>query len=137
VELDELTSTSDVVVLVIALGPETRRLWDAKRFAAMKPGAVLVNGARGEVLDEMALVDSLVAGRLAGAALDVFDVEPLPADSPLRTAPHLLLSPHSGGATAEAAMRIIGLAKANLLRVLDGEPVLDVVNGVAPEVVRR
>jgi len=136
-ELDELTATSDVVALVIALGDETRRLWDAKRFAAMKPGAVLVNGARGEVLDETALLEALQSGRLAGAALDVFDVEPLPADSPLRAAPNLVLSPHMAGASAEASMRIIGQAKANLLRVLDGEPVEDVVNGVAPAVTRR
>jgi phosphoglycerate dehydrogenase-like enzyme len=137
VELDELAATSDLVVLVIALGDETRRLWDAKRFASMKPGSLLVNGARGEVLEEGALVEALTSGRLAGAALDVFDVEPLPATSPLLDAPNLLLSPHMGGASAEAAMRIIGQAKANLHRVLDGQPVLDVVNGVAAEVVRR
>ena len=137
VELDELAATSDVVALVIALGDETRNLWDAKRFAAMKPGALLVNGARGEVLDEDALVEALTGGQLAGAALDVFHVEPLPADSPLRGAPNLLLAPHMGGATQEASMRIIGQAKANLLRVLDGEPVIDVVNGVAPAVTRR
>jgi D-3-phosphoglycerate dehydrogenase len=137
VELDELAATSDVVALVIALGDETRNLWDDKRLALMKPGALLVNGARGEVLDEEALVEALTSGRLGGAALDVFHVEPLPMDSPLRTAPNLLLAPHMGGATQEASMRIIGQAKANLLRVLDGEPVIDVVNGVAPEVTRR
>jgi D-3-phosphoglycerate dehydrogenase len=137
VELDELAATSDVVALVIALGDETRNLWDDKRLALMKPGALLVNGARGEVLDEEALVEALTTGRLGGAALDVFHVEPLPMDSPLRTAPNLRRAPHLGGATQEASMRIIGQAKANLLRVLDGEPVIDVVNGVAPEVTRR
>jgi phosphoglycerate dehydrogenase-like enzyme len=137
VELDQLTATCDVVALVIALGPETRDLWDAGRFAAMKPGAVLLNGSRGEVLDEHALLASLQEGRLAGAALDVFHLEPLPEDSPLRDAPNLLLSPHMAGSTAEAAVRIIGQAKANLLRVLDGDPVVDVVNGVMPEVRRR
>lgn len=137
VELDELAATSDVVALVIALGDETRGLWDAKRFAAMKPGAFLVNGARGEVLDETALLEALQSGRLAGAALDVFETEPLPATSPLRDAPNLLLSPHMAGASAEASLRIIGQAKANLHRVLDGLPVQDVVNGMAPEVTRR
>ena len=137
VDLDELTATSDVVVLVIALGDETRRLWDSARFKAMKPGALLVNGARGEVVEEEALVAALADGRLAGAALDVFDVEPLPLDSPLRAVDNLLLSPHMAGSSGEAAMRIIGQAKANLQRVLDGVPVIDVVNGLPPEVVRR
>jgi phosphoglycerate dehydrogenase-like enzyme len=136
-ELDELTSTCDVVLLVIALGDETRRLWDAARFAAMKPGSLLVNGARGEVLDETALVAALQEGRLAGAALDVFDVEPLPADSPLLKAPNVLLSPQMAGSTGNAALRIIDRAKSNLVRVLDGVPVVDVVNGVAAEVRRR
>ncbi len=136
-ELDELTATSDVVVLVIALGDETRRLWDAARFAAMKPGSLLINGARGEVLDEAALLDALLEGRLAGAALDVFDTEPLPADSPFLTAPNVLLSPHMAGSTGNSALRIIERAKTNLARVLDGVPVEDVVNGVAAEVSRR
>jgi phosphoglycerate dehydrogenase-like enzyme len=134
VDLDELTATCDVVAIVIALGPQTRNLWDAARFSAMKAGAVLVNGSRGEVLDEEALVAALTEGRLAAAALDVFHLEPLPETSPLREAPNVLLSPHMAGSTAEAAVRIIGQAKANLLRVLDGQPVVDVVNGVAPEV---
>jgi D-3-phosphoglycerate dehydrogenase len=137
VELDELTATSDVVVLVIALAEETRGLWDAARLAAMKPGALLVNGARGEVVDEEALHAALFEGRLAGAALDVFAVEPLPAGSPLLDVPGLLLSPHMAGSSGEAAMRIIGKSKANLQRVLDGLPVIDVVNGVPAEVRRR
>ena len=123
----------DVVVLVIALGPETRGLVDEAFLAAMKPGALLVNGARGEVVDEPALVAALSEGRIT-AALDVFGVEPLPSDSPLRSAPGVLLSPHMAGSTGEAAMRIVGQAKANILRVLDGEPVVDVVNGLDPVV---
>jgi phosphoglycerate dehydrogenase-like enzyme len=137
VDLDELTATSDVVVLVVALAKETHGLWDSSRLAAMKLGSLLVNAARGEVLDELALLTALQEGRLAGAALDVFWTEPLPADSPLLAAPNLLLSPHMAGSTGEAAMRIIGQAKANLQRVLDGLPVVDVVNGVAPEVAKR
>ena len=88
-------------------------------------------------VDESALVAALQEGRLAGAALDVFDVEPLPADSPLRSTPNVLLSPHMAGSTGNAALRIIDRAKSNLARVLDGVPVLDVVNGVAAEVTRR
>ncbi|HUR12975.1 MAG TPA: NAD(P)-dependent oxidoreductase [Mycobacteriales bacterium] len=137
VELDELTATCDLVVLVIALADQTRGLWDATRLAAMKPGALLVNGARGEVVDEAALLGALQEGRLGGAALDVFAVEPLPPGSPLLDVPGLLLSPHMAGSSGEAAMRIIGQSKANLQRVLDGLPVIDVVNGVAPEVSRR
>ena len=133
--LDDLLAGSDVVVLVIALGPETRHLLDARRLALMKPGAVLVNAARGDVLDEQALVEAVRAGR--EVALDVFSTEPLPADSPLRELPGVLLSPHAAGSTAQASGRIIGQSTANLRRVLAGEPVVEVVNGVDPRVVRR
>jgi phosphoglycerate dehydrogenase-like enzyme len=136
-ELDDLLATSDVVVLVIALGPETSRLLDQARLGRMKPGALLVNGARGDVVDEAALVAALDSGGLGGAALDVFSREPLPADSPLRAAPRVLLSPHMAGSTVQAAMRIVGQTTANLSRVLDGLPALDVVNGVEPSVRRR
>ena len=136
-DLDQLLAVSDVVVLVIALGATTRGLLDADRLARLKPGALLVNGARGEVVDEAALVAALESGHVGGAALDVFAVEPLPADSPLRSAPRLLLSPHMAGSTVQAAMRIVGQATANLRRVLDGEPPVDVVNGVDPQVARR
>jgi D-3-phosphoglycerate dehydrogenase len=136
VPLPELAAGSDVVVVVIALGPQTRGLVDAAFLDAMRPGALLVNGARGEVVDEAALVAALAAGRLT-AASDVFAVEPLPADSPLRTVPGLLLSPHMAGSTTEAAMRIVAQAKANLERALDGRPVHDVVNGQDPLVRMR
>ena len=119
--------------MVIALGPQTRGLVDARR---LKPGALLVNGARGEVVDEASLLAAL-DGPLGGAALDVFAVEPLPADSPLRDAPRVLLSPHMAGSTAQAAGRIVAQSTANLRRVLAGEPVVDVVNGVDPLVRRR
>ena len=136
-ELDELLATSDVVVLVIALGAQTRGLLDEARLARLKPGALLVNGARGEVVDEAALVRALDSGHVGGAALDVFTTEPLPADSPLRAAPRVLLSPHMAGSTVQAAMRIIGQTNANLRRVIAGEPAVDVVNGVDPHVRRR
>ena len=135
-ELADLVATSDVVVLVIALGQQTRGLLDAPRIATMKPGALLVNGARGEVVDEAALVAAVTEGRIR-AATDVFAVEPLAANSPLRQAPNLLLSPHVAGSTVEAAMRIVGQARANLQRVLEGEPVADLVNDVAARVARR
>ena len=136
-ELDELLATSDIVILVIALGDLTRGLINADRLAGMKQGAVLVNGARGEVVDEVAVAAALVEGRLGGAALDAFVQEPLQMSSPLLTAPNTLLSPHMAGSTNEAAMRIVGTAKANLLRVLDGESVQNVVNGISAKVSRR
>ena len=136
-ELDDLLATSDVVVLVIALGPQTRGLLSADRLAALKPGALLVNGARGEVVDEAALVAALASGQVGAAALDVFTTEPLPASSALREAAGVLLSPHMAGSTGQAAMRIVGQSGANLRRVLAGEPVVDVVNGVDPVVRRR
>ena len=137
VELDDLFAGSDVVVLVIALGPETRHLVDARRLALMKPDALLVNGARGDVVDEAALVHALRGGQLGGAALDVFRAEPLPPGSPLRDLPGVLLSPHMAGSSGQAARRVVSMARANLQRAMSGEPVVDVVNGVAPHVVRR
>ena len=136
-DLDDLLATSDVLVLVIALGPLTRGLLSATRLAQLKPGALVVNGARGDVVDEAALTAALASGHVRGAALDVFTAEPLPADSPLRDQPHVLLSPHLAGSTSQSAMRLFGQTKANLARVLAGEPVLDVVNGVDPQVRRR
>lgn len=136
-DLDELLRSSDIVVLVIALGAQTKGLLDVARLAKMKRGALLINGARGEVVVEAALLAALTDGTLAAAALDVFSQEPLPADSPLRQATNLLLSPHVAGSTVEASMRIVGQARANLLRVLDGEPVRDVVNEVPSIITRR
>jgi phosphoglycerate dehydrogenase-like enzyme len=136
-ELDDLLASSDVVVLVIALGDATRALLDADRLGRLKQGALLVNAARGEVVDEPALLDALTSGRVGAAALDVFAAEPLPGDSPLRSAPGVLLSPHTAGSTGQAAGRILGQSTANLRRVVAGEPVVDVVNGVDPAVRRR
>ncbi|MCU1591026.1 MAG: D-3-phosphoglycerate dehydrogenase [Frankiales bacterium] len=136
VELDDLMATSDVIVLVIALGPETRALVDARRLGLVKPGALLINGGRGGLVDEPALIEALRQGTLAGAALDVYAVEPLPLDSPLRELA-VVLSPHMAGSTGEAATRIVGQTAANLRRVFEGQPVQDVVNGVDAAVRRR
>ena len=136
-ELDDLVAGCDVLVVVIALGPQTHGLIDERRLRAMKADALLVHGARGQVVDEEALGRVLVDGHLAGAAVDVFATEPLPAESRLREVPRLLLSPHMAGSTGQAAGRIIGQAIANLQRAVSGEPVVDVVNGVDPHVRRR
>jgi D-3-phosphoglycerate dehydrogenase len=133
-DLDDLLAQSDVVVVAIALTPQTRGLLDQGRLARMPANAVLVNAARGPVVDETALAAALSAGRLAGAALDVFGTEPLPADSPLRSVERVLLSPHAAGATVEARRAIFDMTGDNLRWALAGAPVANVVNGVDPVV---
>ena len=104
--LDDLLAESDAVTLHVPLAPETRHLLSAGRLARMKRGAVLINTARGGVIDEAALAEALAGGHLAGAALDVFETEPLPAGSPLVGAPHLVLTPHVAGVTRESNVRV-------------------------------
>ena len=104
--LDELLRTADVVSLHVPLTAETRNLLDASRLALMKADAILINTSRGGVVDEPALAAALKAGRLGGAALDVFDPEPLPAGSALAGAPNLILTPHIAGLTAESNARV-------------------------------
>ncbi|RVX43458.1 D-3-phosphoglycerate dehydrogenase [Nonomuraea polychroma] len=133
-DLETLVSGSDVVVVVIALSDETRGLIDPAR---MKQGALLVNAARGGVVDQQALVASLRDGHLGGAALDVFDVEPLPAGDPLRDLPNVLLSPHVAGVTPEATGRLLTATLANLTAALEGREVEAVLNGVSPLVRRK
>jgi (S)-sulfolactate dehydrogenase len=104
--LEALLAEADVVSLHVPLTDATRNLLDGARIAAMKPGAVLINTARGGIVDEAALAASLRTGHLAGAALDVFEREPLPAGSPLAGVPNLILTPHIGGVTREANARV-------------------------------
>lgn len=102
VGLDEVLSGADVISLHVPLTEQTRHIIDADAIARMRPGAYLVNVSRGGVVDEEALASALVDGRLAGAALDVFEVEPLESSSPLLAAPNLVLTPHLGASTVEA-----------------------------------
>ena len=106
ITLNELLAASDVISLHIPLAPETRNLINAARLAMMKPDAVLINSARGGIVDEVALAAALRAKKLGGAALDVFDGEPLKAGSSLADCPNLLLTPHIAGVTAEANVRV-------------------------------
>jgi phosphoglycerate dehydrogenase-like enzyme len=126
--LRELLGASDVVVIALPLTPATRGLFDASAFAAMRPGAFLVNIARGEICDEAALVAALRDGRLAGAALDVFAREPLPSDDPLWALPNVILTPHISGLTPHYNERATALFAANLRRYLAGEPLYNVVD---------
>ena len=130
VELDELLATADVVCIHTPLDVDTRGLIGSAQLAAMKPGAILINAARGPIVDEAALVEALSSGTLAGAGLDVFTVEPLAADSPLRRFENVFISPHSAAATEEADARLLEVVGENLLRALDGEAPVNVVNQV-------
>lgn len=135
--LAELVALSDVLVVVVALAPATRGLLDRERLSSLPRGAVVVNAARGGIVDEAALADLLDSGHLSGAALDVFDREPLPASSRLLSHERVLLSPHVAGATLQARLRILEAVQSNLRRAVAGEPVRHVVNGVDPVVRRR
>lgn len=104
--LEDVLAVSDVVILACNLTSENRHMIDAAALRRMKPGAVLVNVARGPLVDEHALIASLRSGHLGGAALDVFEVEPLPADSPLRELTNCIFGSHGGSSTAEAIDRI-------------------------------
>jgi len=123
--------------VVIALTPQTRHLLDAARLAHLPAGGFLVNAARGGVVDEAALLAALDGATLAGAALDVYAAEPLPADSPLRRHDRVLLSPHAAGATPEAQRRLITAVIDNMRRAVSGEPVHNVVNELSPVIRRR
>lgn len=118
--LDELLATSDVVSLHCPLTDETRHLIDAAALRAMKPGAYLVNTARGPIVDETALAAALESGELAGAALDVYEHEPqVPAR--LQTLGNVVLAPHLGSATVETRTRMAELAVSNVVAVLAGQ----------------
>ena len=104
--LAEVLAAADVLTLHVPLADSTRALLDAARLATMKPDAVLINTSRGGIVDEAALAAALRAGRLGGAALDVFATEPLPAGSPLAGCPNLILTPHIAGVTRESNVRV-------------------------------
>lgn len=127
-ELPSLLPHADVVVLVVPLTDETRGLVDAGFLAAMKDGALLVNVARGAVVDTPAVVDALHAGRLHYAT-DVAEQEPLPEDSALWSAPHVLVSPHVGGASSAMWPRAYRLVRDQLHRYAAGEELVNVMSG--------
>src|SRR4051794_5111675 len=122
VPLDEMLDRADVVSLHCPLTPETRHLIGDAALARMKPSALLVNTARGGVVDQAALRRALIEGEIAGAALDVTAPEPLPADDPLLEAPNLIVVPHVGSATVRTRAKMAEMAVENLLAALAGDP---------------
>ncbi len=120
---DQLLRESDFITIHCPLTPQTRHLFDAKAFAAMKPTACIINTARGAIIDESALVEALRTGKIAGAALDVQEVEPLSPDSPLFRLDNVVLTPHIGWKCAEARQRLLGILAQNISGFLDGKPV--------------
>jgi D-3-phosphoglycerate dehydrogenase len=129
--LDALLAAADLVTLHCPLDDQTRHLINAASLARMKPGALLVNVGRGGLVDTEALQLALRSGQVGGAGLDVFETEPLPPDSPLRTLNNVVISGHIAGASARA-VRVLREAAAKLaLHAIRGEPLENVVNGVA------
>jgi glyoxylate reductase len=121
-ELADLLRQADFLSIHVALTSETRGLLGASEIASTRRGAILVNTARGGIVDETALAEALASGQLAAAALDVFEEEPLDPKSPLLTAPNLILAPHIGSASVATRRRMASLAVENLAAGLAGEP---------------
>lgn len=133
VSLERLLAQSDFISVNVALEPETRMLLDAAAIATMKPGAVLVNTARGGIVDEQALYRALQSGRLSAAGIDVFEREPVARDNPLLSLSNVVLTPHIGSATEATRLQMATMAVANMVAALQGAAMPHCVN---PEVYR-
>lgn len=129
-DLETLLGASEVLLLSLPLNSETRGILNRDRLAMLPQGAIVVNIARGGLVDYEALADLLRSGHLGGAGLDVYPVEPPPPGHGLDSLPNVILTPHIGGTTQQAAHAILTNSIENLNRVLRGEPPLNVVNGV-------
>jgi phosphoglycerate dehydrogenase-like enzyme len=128
VELDDLLAQSDFVSVHAPSLPETHGMFDSARFAQMKPSAYFINTARGALVDEQALVEALEQGTIAGAGIDVYRQEPMPADHPLRKAPRCVLTPHNAFNAVEAAEEMSRLSAENVLTLMRGERPKSVCN---------
>lgn len=131
-DLDAALADADFVSIHCPKSPATVGMFDAARLARMKKGAFIVNTARGGIIDEAALYDALVTGHIAGAGLDVFDLEPTPANHPLLTLGNVIASPHMAGVTVESIQGMAVATAQNILGVLDGTP--NAGNAINPEV---
>jgi D-3-phosphoglycerate dehydrogenase len=132
--LEELIALSEAITLHVPMTPQTERMINARTLAHARPDALLVNTARGAIVDTQDLVEALRSGRLGGAALDVVDPEPMRPGHPLLDLPNVIITPHLGGASAEARARVGAQAEEGIRRVLQGEQPLNTVN---PEVWKR
>lgn len=121
VDLDELLSSADYVSLHCPATPETRKMMNSRTFSQMKPGAILLNTARGALVDEAALIQALKSGHLAGAGLDVFEVEPLPIDSPLIAMENVLLSGHVAGLDHESQHDTLTMSAETIIALRNGQ----------------
>ncbi|WP_020470987.1 C-terminal binding protein [Zavarzinella formosa] len=130
VGLEALLAESDVVTLHCPSTPQTRQLINAKSILTMKPGAFIVNVARGDLIETPALIAALQSGKFGGAALDVCDPEPIPADSPLRSLPNVICSSHVASCSANAVRTLRETVARTALRALNNEPLANIVNGV-------
>jgi gluconate 2-dehydrogenase len=135
--LDELLVQSDFVCAMVPLSSETHHLIGAREFALMKQSAILINASRGAVVDEQALIDALQAGQIRGAGLDVFEREPLPAESPLYALPNVVALPHIGSATRATREAMAQRAALNLIETLEGRTAAATVNPEARAVRRE
>ncbi len=131
-DLNGVLPRADIVCIHCPKNPETVGLFNADRLGRMKKGALIVNTARGGIIDEPALYQALTSGHLAGAGLDVFDQEPTPADNPLLKLDQVISSPHMAGVTTEAVAAMAVATSRNILSVLDGSPIRE--NTINPEV---
>jgi phosphoglycerate dehydrogenase-like enzyme len=125
---EEILRDSDYITVTLPLSEHTRKFIGAREIAAMKPGAFIVNIGRGEVIDEIALIDALKAGKIGGAGLDVFEKEPLPKESPLWDIENVILTPHMSGANRGYMDKACALFTDNLRRFTAGQPLLNVVD---------
>lgn len=122
VPIEQLYRESDVVSMHLRLSDETRGMIGGREFALMKRSAILINTARGPIVEEAALIEALSTGRISAAALDVFDVEPLPSGHPLTQLPNVVMSAHSAGVTPEALAAGLQMAVDNVFSFLNGKP---------------
>jgi D-3-phosphoglycerate dehydrogenase len=132
VDLPALLAASDIVTLHCPSTPQTRKMIDAAAIAKMKPGSILINVGRGDLVDPNALIGGLQSGRLSGAALDVFDPEPLAETSPFRSMSNVVTASHIASASVRAVKKLRETAASLALKAIRGEPLPNVVNGVTP-----
>jgi len=125
VSFKDLLSTADIVSLHLPLTPNTARIMNAAAFASMKPGAILINTARGGLVDEAALLDALNSGRLRAAGLDVFAAEPVSSDHPLLKLPNVVVTPHLAWRSSETLTRGLGVFAQNCRRLKDGQELVN------------